>query len=337
MTGSIKAAVIGCGKIGSLYDEMSLPAPHPRTHCRAYHENPLTVLTAVCDHNIERAKACAEYWGVEHYFSDISELLKLELDVLSVCTPETERTEIFRQLSSTGIRALICEKPWADNFGLGKELLEACTTSKTKAKVLVNFSRRWDSGLSELINKIHTGFYGAFSGGSCIYGKGLANNGSHIIDILNWALGLPQSVEAKAALEDDRADGDSTISAILDYGKQCYLNLEISDHRWYVIWEIDLRFEKGRLRISDRGFKLESWLAENDELYAGYKVLVEQPRQESNLALAMSSLINDAVCLIRGDEIGIRCSVSDALDVLRVVDAIKASYRDKRPQRIEPL
>ena len=69
-----RAAVIGCGKIGSEY------ADDPRirdiyTHAGAYTACPDTELVAVCDIDPARAKRCADRWGVRSSFVDFRAML----------------------------------------------------------------------------------------------------------------------------------------------------------------------------------------------------------------------------------------------------------------------
>ena len=73
-TMKLKTGIIGCGKVGDF-------------HAKAYAQLENSEFTAVCDANLERAKAFAERYNV-HAYSDIAEMIQKEhLDVVSVCTP----------------------------------------------------------------------------------------------------------------------------------------------------------------------------------------------------------------------------------------------------------
>lgn len=70
----LKTGIIGCGKVADF-------------HAKAYEKLENSAFTAVCDANLDRAKAFAERYHVNAY-SDISEMIQKEkLDVVSVCTP----------------------------------------------------------------------------------------------------------------------------------------------------------------------------------------------------------------------------------------------------------
>ncbi len=70
----LKTGIIGCGKVGDF-------------HAKAYAQLENSEFTAVCDANLERAKAFAARYNV-HAYSDIAEMIQKEhLNVVSVCTP----------------------------------------------------------------------------------------------------------------------------------------------------------------------------------------------------------------------------------------------------------
>ena len=58
----LKTGIIGCGKVGDF-------------HAKAYAQLENSEFTAVCDANLERAKAFAERYNV-HAYSDIAEMIQ---------------------------------------------------------------------------------------------------------------------------------------------------------------------------------------------------------------------------------------------------------------------
>lgn len=60
----LKTGIIGCGKVGDF-------------HAKAYAQLENSEFTAVCDANLERAKAFAERYNV-HAYSDIAEMIQKE-------------------------------------------------------------------------------------------------------------------------------------------------------------------------------------------------------------------------------------------------------------------
>ena len=71
---SLKTGIVGCGKVGDF-------------HAKAYSQLGSSAFAAVCDADIDRARAFAERYHVRAY-ADVAEMIQTEgLDVVSICTP----------------------------------------------------------------------------------------------------------------------------------------------------------------------------------------------------------------------------------------------------------
>src|SRR5882762_6550938 len=109
-----RAAVIGCGRIGSeLADDPRIHAVY--NHAQAYSVCRDTELAAVCDINPEKAARCAERWNVKHFYSDVDRLLSEQaLDIVSICTPNETHSDILEKaLNGIPLRGILAEKPLA--------------------------------------------------------------------------------------------------------------------------------------------------------------------------------------------------------------------------------
>jgi hypothetical protein len=58
-----RAAIIGCGKIGSEFSENPAAREMVLTHAEAYHRRADTQLSAVCDLDPEKLARCGDLWG----------------------------------------------------------------------------------------------------------------------------------------------------------------------------------------------------------------------------------------------------------------------------------
>lgn len=107
----IKTGIIGCGKVGDF-------------HARAYKGIENSAFTAVCDSNIDRAKAFAEVYGVAAY-DDIEKMIReCKLDVVSVCTPHPLHADPAVVAADCGCNVLI-EKPLASTLEDCDRIIEA--------------------------------------------------------------------------------------------------------------------------------------------------------------------------------------------------------------------
>ena len=123
----LKTGIIGCGKVGDF-------------HAKAYAQLENSEFTAVCDANLERAKAFAERYNV-HAYSDIAEMIQKEhLNVVSVCTPHPIHCDPAVTAAENGCNVLI-EKP------LASSLLTATASSRLATRT-TSPSARWCSAAS---------------------------------------------------------------------------------------------------------------------------------------------------------------------------------------------
>ena len=70
----LRAALIGCGKMGSEYSS-DIQQSGVYSHAHAYSAHPDTELVAVCDADLRRAKTFADQWNVSAHFDDYREML----------------------------------------------------------------------------------------------------------------------------------------------------------------------------------------------------------------------------------------------------------------------
>ena len=96
---TLRIGIAGCGAIS-------------RNHLEAFRALDNVQVVGVCDIDLERARATAEAWGVPAAVNTVGELLGLDLDIISVCTPHPTHEEVVLQAAAAGVHVL-CEKPIA--------------------------------------------------------------------------------------------------------------------------------------------------------------------------------------------------------------------------------
>ncbi len=114
-TAKIRAAVIGCGRMGAVTSEaMRRFAPAawmPLSHADAVVAQPSLELVGVCDIAPELLTAAASRFGVPGY-TDYHQLLDaVQPELVTVATRTPERTDIIAAAVAAGVRALHLEKP----------------------------------------------------------------------------------------------------------------------------------------------------------------------------------------------------------------------------------
>jgi len=308
------AAIIGCGRIASEFDDDPLMRKNYgiATHAGAYTDNPDIDLVAAADISEVKLYKFGRRWNVSKLYGDYEEMLDKErIDILSICTPNSTHLEIYEKAVDAGVKAIFCEKPISDSLESADRMVDI--SRKNDIIFLVNHRRRWD-GLYQNVKKyIDGGGIGEIQQVSCYYNAGIANTGCHMFDVLRMLFGEAQTVNAWH--KDDPDKSDPNMDGYIIYGNNISVAVQSLDIKNYVIFEFDIYGSKGRLRIENNGFKLGCWSAEESKRYLGLNELV--PR-EPPIALSEPAMFKNAMQNI------VECLTSQARPACTGMDGVKA-------------
>lgn len=126
----LKAGIIGCGGIAN------------GKHLPSIRDLGEAELVAFCDLIPERAQKAAKEYGTAdaQVFTDYHDLLKLELDVVYVCTPNRSHCPITVDALHAG-KHVMCEKPMALNY---EEAMKMVKASEETGKLLtIGYQNRY--------------------------------------------------------------------------------------------------------------------------------------------------------------------------------------------------
>jgi predicted dehydrogenase len=318
-----RAALIGCGKIGSEF------ADDPRirgilTHAEAYSVCADTELVAVADVSSAAAERCRERWGVARSDTDSLRMLaEAQPEIVSICSPdETHYALIQAALRTPGMRAVLAEKPLAITPAEARELVEEAAAQGIL--LAVNYSRRYATGHMALRDAIRSGRLGRIQRVSGYYTKGTLHNGSHWFDLIRFLVGEVESVQGWNALGESGAD--PTLDAMLHLADGTLATLAALDSREFSLFEMDIVGTLGRARLVDSGHWIDISAAADSPYYSGYRTLVAEERMAGGLEDVTLRAVEDLVrCLKNGE--GPACSGQDGLHALEIGFALHASAR----------
>ncbi len=125
----VRIGIIGCGGIAN------------GKHMPSLSKLPEVEMVAFCDLIEERAQKAAKEYGVPgaKVFTDYKELLKLDLDVVHVLTPNKQHSFITVDALEAG-KHVMCEKPMAINSAEAKKMLDAA--KRTGKKLTIGYQNR---------------------------------------------------------------------------------------------------------------------------------------------------------------------------------------------------
>ena len=155
-------------------------------------------------------------------------------------------------------------------------------------KSYINYYRKSLPFFKELKNNIDNYFYGNLIAANIYYSKGLNNNGSHLIDLMNFLFDSSFDTESINIIsyKNDYLKDDESVSFSINYSYNSKTVTSIFhslDERKFSLIEIDLFFDKNRFRIFDFGGKIEIYKVESDLVFSGYKNLVPQKTVDSKI------------------------------------------------------
>ena len=225
-----RAAVIGCGSVGSHIEDSllktSIRMGLPYGHAAALRAVPRVALTAGADSDAERRRAFAERWHLSpgQVYADYREMLAREqIEVVSIATPTPSHAEVALVAVEAGVRAIFLEKPIASNLGDAQRVIAAC--AKAGVPLAVNHSRRGDPVYRKAKQLIDEGAIGQLHSMVAHFAGHLMVTGSHALDVLNY-FNSDRSVSWLVGQLDDQPGFDPGGSAYAAYenGVRAFVN-----------------------------------------------------------------------------------------------------------------
>ncbi|XID94018.1 Gfo/Idh/MocA family protein [Paenibacillaceae bacterium WGS1546] len=222
----LNVAIIGAGAISAAHIEGYLRFPE---RCR---------IVAVCDLYADKASQRIAQYGLNaQAVKDYEELLREEIDLVSICTPPYTHAALATAFMEAGSHVLV-EKPMASSLEECDRMIEVQRkTGRTMSVVAQNRFKTpmmklkavLDSGLMGKIGHVQVDSY--WWRGHCYYdlwwrgtwekegGGPTLNHAVHHIDALLWMMGSPTEVQAfMSNVSHDNAEVEDVSIGMLRFG-----------------------------------------------------------------------------------------------------------------------
>ncbi|MEW5767124.1 MAG: Gfo/Idh/MocA family oxidoreductase [bacterium] len=250
-----KTLLIGFGRIGAAYaDDPAMAECIPyASHAQVLASHRAFAWNAVVDSSEDACRLAEKRWNIPETSTTILNLCcREEIEVAVIATPPEVRVEMLEALPN--LRAVLVEKPLGLSVKDAENFLHVCQSRNIL--VQVNLTRRTDKmmqgladgGLYEKIGSVQAAFG--------IYGNGLINNGTHMIDLVRMLLGEVKAVQAIPyfqAFTEGPIRGDTNLAFILFMESGLSVVMEPIRFSHYRECSLDLWGERGRLEILQEG------------------------------------------------------------------------------------
>ncbi len=317
----IDAVIVGCGQIAGGYDETASSGP-PRTHAGAYKARGDVRLAACVDPDSGRRAAFRRHWGVERAFANLDDMAAagIRADIVSVCTPGERHAADLETLLAMDVRAVLCEKPLAPDLAQARAAVSSYG-AKGRPLAVAHF-RRWDPNIVELAAHIRAGTYGALQSSTGYYGKGLFNNGSHLIDLFATLVGWPEPIAAEYRYAGPSVN-DPTPDCVLRAPCGAPFRLVATDHTRFDLFELFLVFDAAVVELREGASRVTVRAPVATPGFAGHRRPgagdAWPPRQDEAFARMVDATIDSAM---HGAPVA--CDGATALRTLSICAALAA-------------
>lgn len=210
MSSKLKVAVVGAGGIS-------------RSHLPGWKNITEAEVVAVVDIKADAARAAANEFRIPQVYTDYREMLKADIDIVDVCTPNRLHTPVALAALETG-RHVLCEKPLAVTTAEVRQMGELADRKGVKLMTAQHMRyipasgaiRQWAAtdALGEVYHArvramrraflpISPGFIDSrlSGGGPCM------DIGVHALDACLWIMGFPKPVRVTGTMKTNFAKG----------------------------------------------------------------------------------------------------------------------------------
>lgn len=326
MTAPIPAAIIGFGKQGQGYADDPVMARHFRyaVHAQVLAAHPGIDWGVVVDPSAEAREAARHRWGVAACAASVGELgaRAQDIELAVIATGPEARLDLIDAFPN--LRAVLVEKPLGTTLADAQAFLAACAARGIL--VQVNLWRRADAAFRALADGGLSNVIGPLQGATVLYGNGLVNNGTHMIDFARMLFGEPlraQLLGQDAGLVEGPIPGDRNPRFALTMAGGAVIDfMPVRFAEWrengLIAWG-----RQGRLDILNEGLTLATFpRADNRAMQGEAEIASDCPsRIEPTAGSALWEMHDNLLAALAGTAALVSPGAS-ALATARVVEAV---------------
>ena len=267
----LNVALIGIGNIGLLFDDDIKNRSKALSHIKAIYLNKKLNLKYAVDIDNTHKKKVQKFFPNIIFLNDYTKLVKnTDIDILTIATPTSTHYDILKSFSENKIiKQFFVEKPL---FLTKKEYKSI--PKKITSKITVNYLRRFDKTIQKLKKNIST--QNNIEKIIINYCKGLKNNGSHMIDMINFLFNNPKLLSSKilsSSIGFDKNDLSYDIYINIEYkNKIIPIYLIAHNHTKYNLIEFNIYTDKEFIKYDNAKGTIEYYNIIKHPIFPTYKI-----------------------------------------------------------------
>jgi predicted dehydrogenase len=293
----LKVLLIGCGNIAGGFDSRRSADMPPLTHAGAFREHGGFALSACVDPDTPKREAFMARWGISLGGADLPDLDAQAgaFDVVSICSTTALHAQHLEAALALRPQLVFCEKPITPTVEETQRLV--ISYERVNTLLAVNHTRRWAPDVARLRQELQQGKWGTVRSVTGRYNKGILNNGTHLVDLIQFLCGPLELLSAGRPVA-DYCEDDPTLPALLETGAGVPVQLVVGDARDYALFELEIVTSQATLSMQDGGMRWCVRRVADSAHFAGYKSLSEPTFAAGEYVESMRNAVanvNDAV------------------------------------------
>ena len=218
--------IVGLGQIGMGYDYDLDPNRYILSHARSFSIHPGFELVGGVDKNPHQCKKFEAMYGKTAY-KDLKQALREQRpDVVIIATPSDMHGSTLKEIIRHHIpKAIVSEKPLDYSLKVGQQMIKLC--QENDILLFVNYMRRSEHSVLEIKKMIDNKVIKTPVDSVVCYSKGILNNGSHMLNLLEYWLGkVRNSKVIKADVCSTRKDPEPNFIVTFEKGSAVFIARE---------------------------------------------------------------------------------------------------------------
>ena len=290
-----RVVIVGCGKIAGLMEDKLVR--HPYSHATAFYNNSSFIISGCVDSDHIKAKKFSEKYSIDVQGDNIEKIIDhIQPHVISICTPDDTHFDIVKRVLTNkqhSLKLIFLEKPVCSTVEELDEIISMSEVSGTP--VLVNMSRRYHPWYRHLREQYDKQKLGDLIRGDIFYSGGWRHNGVHALDTIEFLFPSQSSMGEIQEYWGGRDKNDPTYTVSMKLNQNgAPIWFHGFNENYYGIFDCDLKFTGGRLRITNYEEEIRWEKVSINSL--GERVLI---RGDLQFPTVRKSCIEEAVILIQ--------------------------------------
>lgn len=311
-----KSLLIGLGQIGLEYD-LDLTTDYILSHSRSLDLHPEFDLVGAVDLDSKKRKAFNDKYKKPVFDSIKAAIEATKPSLIIIASPSNTHSNVFDEIIDLHTpKTILCEKPLDLDLDKAISIVKKC--SEKNINLYVNYFRRSDPGSIKLKKMFQDKqIEGPFKG-VVWYSKGIKNNGSHFINLLEYWFGKCNKVTFLSQGKQYKELDDQDYDFILNFkGAEIVFLSTFENSNSYN--SIELFFSEGRLFYDNGGQEivLQTINSKNNSILNN--------EQKHYIQRNMNKYQYNVLCCIKDALMGRISSISkgeDALETLKIINKI---------------